>query len=168
MNEKNLCGAKTRAGTPCRKPAGAGTDHVGIGKCKLHGGKSPVKHGLYSKYTNHRLADMIDKLAQDESLLDLRQTIAAQQALIIDILNQLESGDLEYDPRLAEVVAGIADKLGRNTERHFKITEGEKYILQIEEVQKVVEQVVLIVREEVKDPATAQRIGARLQQGVKW
>lgn len=34
------CGAKTRAGTPCRRPAGWGTDHAGSGKCKLHGGAS--------------------------------------------------------------------------------------------------------------------------------
>lgn len=35
------CNAKTRRGTPCRKPAGAGTDHVGFGNCKLHGGATP-------------------------------------------------------------------------------------------------------------------------------
>jgi hypothetical protein len=51
------CEAKTRAGTPCRKPAGWGTDHVGQGRCRLHGGASlrgraspSFKHGLYSKY----------------------------------------------------------------------------------------------------------------------
>lgn len=35
------CGAKTRAGTPCAYPAGRGTDHLGYGKCKHHGGNSP-------------------------------------------------------------------------------------------------------------------------------
>lgn len=35
------CGAKTRAGTPCKYPAGRKTDHVGEGKCHLHGGDSP-------------------------------------------------------------------------------------------------------------------------------
>lgn len=35
------CGTKTRAGTPCQQPAGAGTDHVGWGKCRYHGGNSP-------------------------------------------------------------------------------------------------------------------------------
>lgn len=49
----NLCGAKTRAGSPCQK--------FGMvnGRCKLHGGKTPkgvnkgnkhaVRHGLYAK-----------------------------------------------------------------------------------------------------------------------
>jgi hypothetical protein len=35
------CGAKTRSGTPCQQEAGWGTDHVGAGLCKLHGGSSP-------------------------------------------------------------------------------------------------------------------------------
>lgn len=35
------CGSKTRAGHPCSRPAGWGTDHVGHGKCKNHGGSSP-------------------------------------------------------------------------------------------------------------------------------
>lgn len=34
------CGAKTRAGTPCERPAGWGTEHQ-TGRCKLHGGRTP-------------------------------------------------------------------------------------------------------------------------------
>jgi uncharacterized protein YjcR len=51
-NDFPRCGAKTRAGTPCRKPAMAN------GRCRLHGGLSTgapkgnqnaFKHGYYSK-----------------------------------------------------------------------------------------------------------------------
>lgn len=35
------CGAKTRSGGPCVQVAGYGTDHVGIGRCKFHGGSTP-------------------------------------------------------------------------------------------------------------------------------
>lgn len=35
------CGAKTRSGGQCGRPAGWGTGHVGAGRCKYHGGKSP-------------------------------------------------------------------------------------------------------------------------------
>ena len=52
-----MCGAKTRQGTPCELPAGWGTDHAGVGRCKLHGGATPrgadsphYKHGLHSRY----------------------------------------------------------------------------------------------------------------------
>lgn len=36
-----LCGARTRSGRPCRRPAGHGTAHVGFGRCVLHGGMTP-------------------------------------------------------------------------------------------------------------------------------
>jgi hypothetical protein len=35
------CGAKTRRDTPCKRGAGWGTGHPGVGRCKLHGGASP-------------------------------------------------------------------------------------------------------------------------------
>lgn len=41
MSEHEICGAKTRAGTPCRLPPGHGTGHVGAGRCRRHGGSSP-------------------------------------------------------------------------------------------------------------------------------
>jgi hypothetical protein len=42
MNGGLKCGAKTRAGTPCQHAAGQGTQHVGWGRCKLHGGNTPT------------------------------------------------------------------------------------------------------------------------------
>lgn len=57
-----LCGAKKRTGEgTCTRPAGWGTDHVGTGRCKLHGGCTPrhskvgsehpnYVHGLYSEH----------------------------------------------------------------------------------------------------------------------
>ena len=39
-----MCGARlrgSRKGGECRRPAGWGTDHVGYGRCRLHGGTSP-------------------------------------------------------------------------------------------------------------------------------
>lgn len=40
------CGANNRAGNPCGRPAGWGTDHAGVGTCKLHGGstRNGAKH----------------------------------------------------------------------------------------------------------------------------
>lgn len=41
------CGGTNRSGGPCELAAGQGTDHVGHGNCKHHGGSTPngVKHG---------------------------------------------------------------------------------------------------------------------------
>lgn len=160
----DICGAKTKKdGSPCQKPAGWGTDHPGIGKCKLHGGASPIKHGLYSKYTDHRLAEMVDRLAEDEELLDLRKSIALQQSIILSILEKLDEGELQFNQSLAKTLNTLADKLGRNIERRQKVEEGEKYILEITEVQNIVNQVVTIVDEEVKDGEAVKRIAGRLK-----
>lgn len=35
------CGAKNRQGKPCGLVAGSGTDHLGTGRCRFHGGRSP-------------------------------------------------------------------------------------------------------------------------------
>lgn len=40
-NPVTLCGAKNRAGKPCRLQAGHGTKHPGVGRCRRHGGSSP-------------------------------------------------------------------------------------------------------------------------------
>ena len=38
-DQSRFCGARKRQGEGyCRRPAGWGTDHVGMGRCKLHGG----------------------------------------------------------------------------------------------------------------------------------
>jgi hypothetical protein len=58
-----LCGAKNRAGLPCKRPSGWGTDHAGFGHCKLHGGASPTggKHAERQRELwRDRLADQID------------------------------------------------------------------------------------------------------------
>ena len=36
------CGGKTRGGTPCVQPKGHKTEHPGIGRCALHGGRTPT------------------------------------------------------------------------------------------------------------------------------
>lgn len=41
MTPEQMCGAQTRRHTACERPKGWGTDHVGFGRCKLHGGSSP-------------------------------------------------------------------------------------------------------------------------------
>ena len=44
LNLPRLCGAKTRAGTPCKNAL-----MVPALRCSKHGGKTPIKHGQRSK-----------------------------------------------------------------------------------------------------------------------
>src|SRR3954468_15761568 len=43
LSAMELCAARKRSGGQCRRPAGHGTEHLGIGRCSLHGGSTPAQ-----------------------------------------------------------------------------------------------------------------------------
>lgn len=76
------CGARRlKSDDLCTQPAGWGTDHPGIGRCKLHGGSSPT----HVKYARRIMAEReatafggrLD-ITAPEALLELVQTKAAE------------------------------------------------------------------------------------------
>lgn len=73
MAEK--CGAKTRSGTDCGRPAGWGTDHSGIGRCKNHGGSTP----------NHKRAAQKEIARRECATLGLAVEIDPGEALIQEL-----------------------------------------------------------------------------------
>jgi hypothetical protein len=68
--DSRYCGAKTRSGGSCKRPAGWGTDHVGTGRCKLHGGKSTGAKSIEGKQKVSQNAKKhgayIDRIINDE------------------------------------------------------------------------------------------------------
>ena len=109
-HDKKYCGAKTRAGTPCRRPAGWGTDHVGEGRCKLHGGKSTgappekmkgnqnaKKHGFFSRYIPQETLEIMGMLEEkspadliwDQIMIQYAAIIRAQQIMYVESKNEI-------------------------------------------------------------------------------
>src|SRR5690625_4666466 len=91
----NLCGAKTRAGHPCKNRPMAN------GRCRMHGGKStgpPKKnsnartHGLFAKYLPDETLEIIDSLNEIKPLdilwtnikMQFASIIRAQQIMFVD------------------------------------------------------------------------------------
>ena len=108
--DKKYCGAKTRAGTPCRRPAGWGTDHVGEGRCKLHGGKSTgappekmkgnqnaKKHGFFSRYIPQETLEIMGMLEEkspadliwDQIMIQYAAIIRAQQIMYVESKDEI-------------------------------------------------------------------------------
>lgn len=85
-----VCGSATRAGGKCKQKAGWGTDHVGDGRCKLHGGLTPVKHGRYSRIKRDSIRDLIAAYAEDPDPLDLMPELAALRALFQDWIERYD------------------------------------------------------------------------------
>jgi hypothetical protein len=65
------CEATNRGGTKCQRPAGWGTENL-TGRCKLHGGATPIKHGRYSQIKRTRVKELYEEFRQDPEVALLR------------------------------------------------------------------------------------------------
>jgi hypothetical protein len=64
----------------CQRPAGWGTTHAGIGRCKLHGGSgsaASVTHGMRSRYLHAQLGPLIAQYAADQDPLWSKNSIGS-------------------------------------------------------------------------------------------
>lgn len=94
METHTTCGAKTTStpdGAPCSKVAGWRTDHPGQGRCYLHGGGSPIKHGRYSKITRPRIKAWLEEFESDPDPLNLEAEVKLLRALIIDYVERFDA-----------------------------------------------------------------------------
>lgn len=96
------CNAETRAGTLCRRKAGFGTDHVGTGRCKNHGGvvgknhgppkgsKNAQKHGIYARLFE---PEELDAAADMAGSLDTELAIARLQ--LANLIKEMQANQFE-------------------------------------------------------------------------
>lgn len=92
--KRPTCGAKTRAGTPCKLPP------MPNGRCRFHGGLSlsgvaspRFKHGRYSKYLPAEIAGRFEDLRRDSDLLALRDEIAIVDTRTAELMERLSTGE---------------------------------------------------------------------------
>jgi hypothetical protein len=99
------CGARKRQpsfpGETCKRPAGWGTWHPAVGRCKLHGGARRYKHGFYSRVLRNHLMPSVKKQLAEYSIQQL-YTILRARIFDDDRLNEVlwivfeEAGLIEY------------------------------------------------------------------------
>lgn len=122
--DKASCSAKTRTGAPCRRPAGFGTDHVGIGRCKNHGGCTP----------NHQLAGVITLARREAAVMGRPLEIDPLDAILECI--RIAAGEVQYaSDRVAELEEPAALVLTRTVrERPLSLgKDGESPETQVKE-----------------------------------
>lgn len=89
MDPTTTCNAKTRRGEPCQNEAGFGTDHLGQGRCKIHGGITrTLTHGRYSLIKREAIRDLIAAHEADPDPLDCLPELAASRALFQDFIER--------------------------------------------------------------------------------
>ena len=171
------CGAKTRSGGTCQHPAGFGTDHLGQGRCKFHGGCNPIRHGRYSKIQRPRIQQLLSELENDPDPLDLVPEANLIRAVVVDFgerfdelvealtaWNEAEFAEAEAQERKArpqpipqfQEIAQLAESVSRVVERAQKVR--EKSSLSLETLQRVMSAMGATVAKHVEDPDTLRAI----------
>ncbi len=121
------CGAKTNAGRPCNSRAGAGTEHYGEGRCKFHGGKTPIQHGRRSTLRHQKLGTKIQEFLSNPDLLDIRTAIVTTWAAIDTMLEE----DTLITPDRAQEIVATMSRVGTMIKQHHDITEGQKIMIEV-------------------------------------
>jgi hypothetical protein len=113
-----ICGGKTRneetISPVCTRPAGWGTIHPGLGRCKLHGGASLAgpdspkwKSGRYAWIWRGRLKEAGQRIQQDDTNpLDVLPELEVQRVLFTLALDRLANPNSKK--------MGSAERLGRS------------------------------------------------------
>ncbi len=116
------CGAKTRSGGQCQQPAGWGTQHVGQGRCKLHGGNAgaPIITGRYS-IKRQALAAKAQAFYADPTPGDLTAELVLMRALLQEYLDRFEDEKTRLPFDDIQRIFGMVEAIGRLVERIAKI-----------------------------------------------
>lgn len=110
MNEGKLptettCGAKLKRGKgTCKKPLGWGTEHVGYGRCKLHGGNTPNQMKNAARVQGVELAQRYGNPREVEPEAALLEELA-RTAGHVDWLGEVV-GDLDQQAMVGPVGGG--------------------------------------------------------------
>lgn len=102
----DTCGARTRNGGTCARPAGWGTTHPGAGSCKLHGGSTPNGRTAGAREAEQKRArSILERLENPEpiehpvyELLKLAAETTAWQRILRERMSDLQ--DLTQNDRL--------------------------------------------------------------------
>lgn len=127
VKRRDTCGAKKRdgSGDPCRRPAGWGTDHLGFGTCKLHGGSTPNagRHAITLEAAR-QVEEWGGRLDVNpaEALLDLVQGKAAEVAYwnwrVAGLDEAERAGLLVAESTFGDGPQGPVDTVTRKTAPH--------------------------------------------------
>lgn len=139
----------------CKASAGRGTDHVGEGRCKHHGGANPVRHGLYSATKRDQLGDLIERAADRDEPLDLLEELAVVRALLADYLASRD----EPDPG---DVTKIASEISKIVKRIEDIRAQDA--ISLPDLERLMFEMGRVLQAEVEDDETVQTIRERWRE----
>lgn len=141
--DKQLCGAKTRAGGghACKLAAGLGTDHLGYGRCKWHGGAhrngrvAAAREEAAAVATRLGVAIDTDPHAALKASVDI---LAGQVAFLQGKAEAIEEGEeLEAGllPPVVRTLNGVLEQLSRSAKLAIDAGVAER-LVRLDEMQQ--------------------------------
>lgn len=162
--DARFCNSPLRGkpGRYCKKWAGNGTDHVGVGRCSLHGGKnqSPdsknFKHGLRAQIQYPMIVEKANQLRKDRDVFDLRDHIFLMEAIAQTILEQASQ------PHELFPLVKVLEACTKAIERLHNIEVGRRYVISVETMGGIIGKVVEVIERHIPDPYTRALIAEEI------
>ncbi|MDT7042681.1 hypothetical protein [Candidatus Nitronereus thalassa] len=178
---KPKCGAKSKSTQqPCKNLAGFRTDHFGVGRCFMHGGKTPIKSGIYSTVVQNQWHNIYqDMLDQKETLASINdeiaflrvcamQTASGAEALLDSDQRKkacelgLELGILDSYTDRIRVLTEILERITRAVKRKVEIEQGIAIRLTPAQLTQFIEAFKTVVTRHVTNMKVVTAIGRDL------
>lgn len=154
------CNAKTKKGL-CDEDAGANTAHIGFGRCWKHGGASivPGTGRQLQLPTADGLKAIVERSKDDPDIFNLRREVAISRGVSEYVQNMImQEEDVDITNGLLRTLNVFLNTTAKISKTLHEIENGRKYVVSVQEVKKVIEDMVAIISEEVEDPALQQKI----------
>lgn len=121
------CAARTRSGGTCGRPAGWGTSHPGVGRCKLHGGSTPSHQiGAHLAVVEREAGELLARLGKPEPLghpveellargaeCRARQQVLRQRVAELSALAAFDTSGTERERAAVVLYERSLDRLGK-------------------------------------------------------
>lgn len=170
---KRRCGAHGRQqNRPCRHPAGFRTNHPGVGKCFLHGGLTPIKHGRYSgvirALTKERHAELYEEIrAEDERLQESLFDEIALLRTILAILPDVWPNETPLDKQQQMASATqLVDAIGKTVLRNAQVGYAMGQRISSKDWEAFHDHLFRVIAVHIGDPQILLRIGQVLRDTI--
>ncbi len=154
-----VCGAINRSDFPCGNKAGMGTDHLGVGRCKYHGGRSQTlqsivkKNGLAAAISFPGIQEEFNRLQENKDIFNLRDHIHLIEAIALTTIKNAKTVD-----DLPMVVKLLRDA-AKTVKELDEIEHGRRLVIELPELRLLLDQIQVIIFRNIPDSHTRNLIG---------
>ena len=155
------CTATARStGNRCKGRAITGTD-----RCNKHIGGRKLKHGQSSLFHSGKIKKLAERHASDENIKSLRGEIGLLRGFLEKMVDQTNLSKIAEKDLMS--LLKTVDEIRKAVKTLVQIEDGLKLVIDVKQVHMILVQVSNIVKQEVQDERSRNRIAKRLGELVR-